>query len=162
MLPAERPLAAADGLPDVAAAERALTAAETLGATSAETARRRAQALTEAETVVSSAARTASDATTASEAATNSSKEAAVASEDFARSASRAQASISRARKALRAARADSSTKPRRVAETRHSGERLPLAETATTPLQPPVLTPPPRSLLAPSRSTPGSSVPGI
>ena len=138
----ERSIAVADDHPDVDAAERALTAAETLGAASAATARRRAQELTVAEHETSAVARTGADATTASGTANSASKAAAVTSEDAALSASPAQDSISRAREALWAARADSSTKLRRVAEARTLGKRLLQAEAATTATPAPGLSP--------------------
>ena len=146
---AERPLAAAGDHPDVVAGERASTATETLGAASASTARRQAQALTVAEQEASAAVRTATDAPTASETANSAWKAAAVASGDAARSASHAQDSISRAREDRQAAGADSSPKPHRVAEVKISGERLPSPSPRRRPLQPPDLASPTRSLLA-------------
>ena len=114
-------------------ARRALTAAETLGVALVATARRQAQALTAAEQKHQRPLAQPPTLPKPRRPTTARSKAAAAASEDAARSASHAQDSISRAREALRAARADSSTKIRRVSVARTSGECLPLAATATT-----------------------------
>lgn len=102
----ELPSAVADDHPDAVAAEVALAAAGTLGATSVAAARRRVQALKAVEQEALATARPVSEATKASDTADSASKAAVAASEDAARSASRAQASIFRAREALQATRA--------------------------------------------------------
>ena len=78
---AKRTLAIADDHPDVVAAERALTAAETFGAASAAPTSHRAQALTVAGQEASAAVRTAADASEASETSDSASKAAATAFE---------------------------------------------------------------------------------
>ena len=114
---------------------------------------------------VCAAAREVAPTARASETADGVSKATVTASEDAVCSASRARESTSRVREALRAVRATSATRTRRVTEAIVSAASLPLVATATStapaPTPAPDLVPQTSTSPARSRSTPGPGGPG-